>query len=120
MPDTVTTYELRFDRKPKAKERPRLGRRRKAFTPAATLEWEADLAWAWGQQDFPVLEGPVAMEMEFHKEEVVVRVTELPEDSRSRLRGDVDNYVKIVLDGLNEVAYLDDRQVVLMTAAKVY
>ena len=33
---------------------------------------------------------------------------------------DVDNLVKFVLDSINKVAYLDDGQVSVLTAAKVY
>jgi Holliday junction resolvase RusA-like endonuclease len=36
----------------------------------------------------------------------------------SKLRGDVDNYVKSLLDGLNGVAYDDDKQVVNLHAYK--
>jgi Holliday junction resolvase RusA-like endonuclease len=34
------------------------------------------------------------------------------------LRGDIDNYVKTVLDGLNGTAWEDDIQVVEVTAVK--
>lgn len=37
---------------------------------------------------------------------------------QSGRHGDIDNYVKAVLDGLNGVAYLDDRQVVQVFATK--
>lgn len=110
-------HTLRFERKPKAKERPRLGRRRKAFTPETTLEWERALAQAW---DGPYFEGPVAVDIEYHKDHVVITVTELPEERKSKLRGDVDNYEKIVLDGLNEIAWDDDRQVVDLRGRKLY
>jgi Holliday junction resolvase RusA-like endonuclease len=36
----------------------------------------------------------------------------------SKLRGDLDNYVKSLLDGLNGVAYEDDKQVVNLKAFK--
>jgi Holliday junction resolvase RusA-like endonuclease len=36
----------------------------------------------------------------------------------SKLRGDVDNYVKSLLDGLNGVAYDDDKQIVNLKAFK--
>jgi len=34
------------------------------------------------------------------------------------LRGDLDNYVKLLMDGLNGVAWLDDKQVTIITAVK--
>jgi len=39
--------------------------------------------------------------------------------SAKTLRGDLDNYVKLTLDALNEVAWDDDGQVVRINASKV-
>jgi len=39
-------------------------------------------------------------------------------DSKSKLRGDIDNYVKTILDALNGIAWVDDNQVVKVTAIK--
>ena len=33
---------------------------------------------------------------------------------------DVDNYLKAILDSLNEVVYVDDRQIVEISARKIY
>tara|TARA_R110002110_G_scaffold265608_1_gene481483 strand:- start:475 stop:792 length:318 start_codon:yes stop_codon:yes gene_type:complete len=33
---------------------------------------------------------------------------------------DVDNYLKAILDSLNEVVYIDDRQIVEISARKIY
>jgi len=33
---------------------------------------------------------------------------------------DVDNYLKAILDSLNEVVYVDDRQIVEISAKKIY
>jgi cyclopropane fatty-acyl-phospholipid synthase-like methyltransferase len=37
----------------------------------------------------------------------------------SKLRGDIDNYAKSVLDGLNGVAYTDDKQIVSLELRKL-
>ena len=35
-------------------------------------------------------------------------------------RPDIDNVIKIILDGMNEAAYLDDQQVHMISAEKRY
>jgi Holliday junction resolvase RusA-like endonuclease len=39
---------------------------------------------------------------------------------KNRVRGDVDNCCKAILDGMNEIAYLDDKQVHHLTALVLY
>lgn len=55
-------------------------------------------------------ETPVSMEIELHKEHIVVTITSI-EHKPSPLRGDIDNYAKSIMDGLNNAAYADDRLV---------
>jgi crossover junction endodeoxyribonuclease RusA len=100
--------------KPIAKGRPRLGRRGRVFTPQRTLDAEAAIAAAW---DGPKFEGPVKLGVVFRSNEIEVTVEQYP-DGSSRLRGDVDNYLKTVMDGLNGVAWLDDKQVFAVEAEK--
>lgn len=40
-------------------------------------------------------------------------------DVPSKLRGDLDNYLKLAFDALNGVAFDDDKQVVKITAVKL-
>jgi len=97
--------------KPRVKQRPRLGRRGRVFTPEATLVHEAAIAAAWktkfGRRK--PLEGPVKVTVDFDKHGMWIEVapTELP----TVLRGDIDNYMKAVLDALNGIAYMDDGQI---------
>lgn len=39
---------------------------------------------------------------------------------RPTVKPDIDNVVKIIMDGLNGAAYYDDKQVVVLTAGKNY
>ena len=39
---------------------------------------------------------------------------------RPQVKPDIDNVVKIIMDGLNGAAYTDDKQVVDVTALKAY
>jgi crossover junction endodeoxyribonuclease RusA len=100
--------------KPIAKGRPRLGRRGRVFTPQRTLDAEAAIAAAW---DGPKFEGPVKLTVVFLYDSIEVTVEKYP-DGSSRLRGDVDNYLKTVMDGLNGVAWEDDKQVFAVVAEK--
>ena len=98
---------------PKTKGRPRLGRRRKAYTPAATIKFEEQIKQAWIEQhpEAP-LQGPVGMSVEIGSDHIEVHVWNLDENHRPMyVTGDMDNYQKSIQDALNGVAYEDDKQV---------
>ena len=56
------------------------------------------------------------MSITFTKDKITINIKEII--AESSLRGDVDNYVKSIMDGLNGVAYLDDGQVMNIKAHK--
>lgn len=112
-------FRITVPETPKSKGRPRLGRRGRVYTPVATHEAEQRIAEIWRSLEGPKFEGPVELEVDFYKgkSEIIVKVSnDIP---LSGLRGDIDNYVKLVMDGLNGVAWDDDKQVVLVYAAKM-
>lgn len=100
--------------RPIAKERPRLGKRGYAYTPKRTHNYERAIGEAW---DGPCFDEPVSLTVHFTKDEVVVTVGSARGDSK--LRGDIDNYVKSVMDGLNGIAFTDDKLVVKIEARKL-
>jgi len=108
-------FTLTIPVRPKAKGRPRAGKYG-MYTDKATREYEALIKQAWVDAGGPKFEGPVTLTLTFHKDHVDAMVTETQETSN--LRGDVDNYVKSLMDGLNGVAYEDDGQVVNLKAYK--
>lgn len=103
--------EMYVQLKPRVKQRPRLGRRGRVFTPEATTAAEQAIAKAWRRKfgRRKPLEGPVMLEVDFDKHGQWIKVS--PIDDPNVLRGDLDNYVKLVSDALNGVAYLDDSQI---------
>lgn len=106
-----------------AKQRARLTRRRKggkqiAYTPQATRNFETEVGEFWKETfpDYSVVTEPVHVSIEIRQETFTVQV--LPQQQSVRpvgIRGDVDNYVKSILDGLNGVAWVDDKQVEKVT-----
>jgi Holliday junction resolvase RusA-like endonuclease len=80
------------------------------FTPKETIEFENKVRRGWAQET--VEHGPVGVEVTIGAGWFEVEVYELLEPSRSKnTRGDLDNYIKSILDGLNGAAFTDDRQV---------
>jgi len=89
---------------PVPKARPRLGQRqangkRKAYTPKRTKNWERTVADYCGiATRGDGFECDVSVWIVFHRED--------------RVNVDLDNLIKSVLDGMNGIAYDDDKQVV--------
>lgn len=105
---------------PKVKRRPRMTRRGRVYTPAETLEYEGTVGQLWVAGGGQCFETPVGVSITYDRDHSVVEVWEIPEfDNHSKLRGDLDNYVKATLDGLNKVAFTDDRQVKYLVARKL-
>ena len=76
---------------PQVKQRPRLGRRRKAFTPAKTAIYEAAMK-TWWHQHGPHYDGPLYVGIEIHQEGVLVTIEELEQDVRPvGVLGNLDN-----------------------------
>lgn len=114
MPESVgaVTYTFTAVGKPRVKQRPRMTRSGRTYTPQATLEAEALLR---EQYDGPLFEGPIAVRVEYFGDHQIITIEEIDGwRNESKLRGDLDNYLK-VLDGLNKHAWNDDRQIKHLT-----
>lgn len=110
-------HTMRAKFRPISKGRPRMTRRGRVFTPATTLEFEKKVAEAWTKSKGPIFEGPVSVIIELTTDGFMVRINTITQD-HSKLRGDVDNYAKSILDGLNGVAFEDDKQVYVLKVSK--
>jgi crossover junction endodeoxyribonuclease RusA len=110
--DGVTVF---VPHKPVPKGRPRMTRRGRVFTPQRTLEAEALVREAWG--DNPKFTGTVGIVMLLETDGTLITV--FPHEAApQKLRGDIDNYVKTIMDGLNGKAWDDDKQVTYLVAEK--
>ena len=104
--------------RPVPKGRPRMTRRGRVYTPKESIEAEELIAEIIGDKA-PVFDGPVSVEMIFSKEYTTVTVRAL-DDAQTGLRGDLDNYVKLLLDGIQRSPLIEnDRQVLHIDAVKI-
>jgi crossover junction endodeoxyribonuclease RusA len=108
-------HKQTFNFPPKVKQRPRMTRRGRVFTPAQTLEFEALVREAWTGE---LIEGNITVNIVFYKDKFEVTVESTEAYEPTKLRGDIDNYVKAVLDGLNGIAFIDDKFIRKMTVVK--
>lgn len=110
--------------KPQPKERPKVYNGH-GITPTKTRQYEARLAAEWVRKYPTSVAEPVSVNLVFYLPTPTSwskKKKELAERGiiRPTSRPDVDNLVKIILDGLNGVAFLDDKQVVELYASKWY
>jgi len=105
--------------KPVPKSRARVvtkGKRRFAFTPKKVKDWETIVKTEAEKHFESPFDWPVAVSLIFY----------MPRPKSRRLdfwvstTPDIDNLEKSILDGLNGVAYTDDRLVVVKSASKRY
>lgn len=108
------TYSFTIIGRPVPKGRPRMTRRGRVFTPEKTLQAESDIRALYKG---PFFEGNIHVHVSMNTDATVVTVSS-SDDTPSKLRGDLDNYVKTVLDALNGVAFADDKQVHSIQAEK--
>jgi len=112
---------------PRGKGRPRMTRSGHVYTPSETAAYENLIALACrdARGNKGPFTGPVAMHIHVGKQVPAskskrTRQAMLAGEIRPATKPDLDNVIKAVLDGCNGVAYLDDRQIVELTATAHY
>ncbi len=97
-----------------------------AYTPAHMRKWQTDLRYR-AQEEMhgePPLSGSLAVEVNVYlpvPKSLSAKKAQLALDGRMRpiTRPDLDNYIKQI-DALNGVCWLDDSQIVTLSATKWY
>ncbi len=110
---------------PVAKERARVVGGR-AFTPKRTKAYEEQVAWEYKKQKGKFYDNkPIkaSIKLYFQPPKSISKI-ELAKIATGEVvytgKKDIDNIAKSILDGLNGVAYIDDRQVVELNISKQY
>ena len=116
------------DGKPQGKQRPRFSRISKTvYTPNKTAKYEKQIAKAYTDSGGKCIPAdcyvsvsvsaffPVPKSYSKKKREDCIERRLRPDK-----KPDMDNILKVVLDGLNHVAYVDDKQVVELIGRKYY
>jgi len=91
--------------RPVPKGRPRFGRGGNVYTPKRTRGYEELVGWYAKQCMTEPLEGNVALHIKAYV--------------ANNIFPDLDNIAKAIMDGLNGVAYKDDRQVMCLTVQRL-
>ena len=105
---------------PRTKGRPRtimVGKGYRTYTPHETVEAEASLRQQWVG---PPMSDDLSVTLEMYDDHIDLMLahTEPPLSPKLR-RGDIDNYAKLIMDALNGVAWVDDRQIASLIVHKM-
>ena len=111
--------------KVQGKARPRFSHRSgTVYTPGKTKSYERQIAEAYEAQSGPCFEGAVMVIIEavfsIPKSWTRAKKADAAAGKLAPGKPDIDNILKVVLDGLNGIAYEDDKQVVMTQCKKVY
>lgn len=117
------TFRVAVPWTPRVKGRPRMSKYGKVYTPSETRHAEEDFARqfldAVHDDEWTPWETPVGVELTLRNDLVLVEMWEENDYEQRKLRGDLDNYMKLILDALNGVAFVDDKQIVTLTGRKL-
>lgn len=109
----------------KAKERPRVGKGGRIYTPNGTHKYEKLVKNIYQEKgiyffDNEYISIKIIFKFEIPKSYNKKKHSEALEGIIRPTRADIDNYIKSVLDGLNKVAYSDDRYIIRLEAEKIF
>ena len=108
---------------PIAKQRPRLGKGGHVYTPTKTKVYEEICRLSYGSRYFfedEYISIKILFKFEVPKSYSKKKKQDALEGKIRPSKADIDNYVKSILDALNNIAYKDDRRVCSIYAEKIY
>jgi Holliday junction resolvase RusA-like endonuclease len=115
-------YSQRFDINPVPASRPRVSRW-STYYPKKYTKFKKDMEALTSEIETTPSEKLVSVELEFR----IMMPKSFSKKKRQGLNNtycsnnsDIDNYIKAILDSLNGVFYIDDKQVVEIFARKIY
>jgi len=115
-------YSQRFDINPVPASRPRVSRW-STYYPKKYTKFKKDMEALTSEIEITPSEKLVSVELEFR----IMMPKSFSKKKRQGLNNtycsnnsDIDNYIKAILDSLNGVFYIDDKQVVEIFARKIY
>jgi crossover junction endodeoxyribonuclease RusA len=112
----VKSFSFSIPGRPRPKGRPRVSARGFVYTDSVTREYEKFVGNTYKEANGPVFDGSVCLVIKLTSDKTDVTISEI--DEHSKLRSDIDNLVKSILDGLNGIAFKDDKQVLILKAYK--
>lgn len=107
---------------PRAKGRPRMTKTGHTYTPKETKDAETALRHEFIEQcgeTFMPIDGPIQVHFDLSNNYVDIDIYRIEDYTSRKLRGDIDNYIKLVGDALNGFAYVDDRQIGIIQGRKL-
>lgn len=121
----MKTTEVFFPFEPRVKQRPRFTRYGHAYTPKATQEYEKQIAEYYMSQTEDFYDSAIKIRLIFNMPipksiTKKKRIEIITGQTKCIVKKDIDNMVKAVLDGLNSVAFSDDKLITKLTAIKQY
>ena len=121
-PEQDVLLDLTLDFTPKVKERPRANTKTGAvYTPTTTKKAEADLLRVFlaATGGWTPIDRPIDVRWEFANDHTHLVILTAEDYKSRKLRGDLDNYMKLGSDALNGAAYVDDRLIVATQGRKL-
>ena len=108
----------------KSKDRPRINRQTgRVYTPNATHKYEKLVKECYGDRyffDSQYISVKITFKFSIPKSYSKAEYYEALIGEIRPKKADIDNYIKSVLDGLNGVAFTDDRYICHLEAEKIY